>query len=66
MVGWLEYAAKELDWENQKMELLAVIRTAKLSAEGYAAALQLGVCVRCCLRFADVSDSSIYAYVNAF
>uniref|UniRef100_K3X1C6 tRNA pseudouridine(55) synthase n=1 Tax=Globisporangium ultimum (strain ATCC 200006 / CBS 805.95 / DAOM BR144) TaxID=431595 RepID=K3X1C6_GLOUD len=44
------------------MELLQVIRDAKLSAEGYAAAQRAGVCVRCCLRFADVSDAEVYAH----
>ncbi|KAE9035566.1 hypothetical protein PR001_g7398 [Phytophthora rubi] len=43
------------------MELLGVLRAGALSAKGLLRARELGVCVRCCLRFADVDDSDIYA-----
>lgn len=45
------------------MELQAAIRESALSAASYAASLALGVCARCCLRFACVGDSAIYSYV---
>lgn len=44
-------------------ELCAAIRGSSLSLESFTAALALGVCARCCLRFAAISDTAIYACV---
>ncbi|KAG1708581.1 hypothetical protein DVH05_022209 [Phytophthora capsici] len=43
------------------MDLLGALRGGLLSATALLRARELGVCVRCCLRFADVEDADIYA-----
>jgi hypothetical protein len=35
--------------------------TTRLRADGYAAVLTTGVCVRCALRFSNVQDAAVYA-----
>lgn len=44
-------------------KLCDLLRTSRLTIEGYVAASAAGVCMRCCLRFAVVQDMDAYAYV---
>lgn len=47
------------------MDALIRART-PLAPEGFAAVQALGVCARCCLRLAAVSDVTLYAYETRF
>ncbi|KAG6955866.1 hypothetical protein JG687_00010925 [Phytophthora cactorum] len=42
------------------MDLLSALRGGLLSAKALLRAQELGVCVRCCLRFAGIEDSDVY------
>ncbi|CAH0492647.1 unnamed protein product [Peronospora farinosa] len=43
------------------MELLIALRAGALSAVALLRARELGVCMRCCLRFAGIDDLAVYA-----
>ncbi|RMX64951.1 hypothetical protein DD238_005820 [Peronospora effusa] len=43
------------------MELLIALRAGALSAVALLRARKLGVCMRCCLRFAGIDDLAVYA-----
>ncbi|KUF94856.1 Ribosomal protein S6 kinase alpha-4 [Phytophthora nicotianae] len=43
------------------MDLASALRGGLLSAKALVRTLELDVCVRCCLRFAGIEDSEVYA-----
>jgi hypothetical protein len=62
MAALLEH---HFDWSRPtaSMDLSSALRNGALSAAALLRARELGVCVRCCLRFAAVDDSDVYACV---
>lgn len=44
-------------------KLCDLLRASRLTLQGYAAASAAGVCMRCCLRFADVQEMDAYGSV---
>ncbi|CAH0474946.1 unnamed protein product [Peronospora belbahrii] len=52
-----------IDWYNIIMEkLLTPLRAGALSATALLRTRELGVCVRCCLRFSCIDEMDIYAF----